>query len=58
MIASAYSYPGEPRSPHLAMVAIVESQVEWNRRTEHESRYYLSSAKLDAQSFAAAVRAH
>lgn len=51
-------YPGEPRFPHLASIAMVETQVERNGRTEHERRYYLSSAKLDARAFAAAVRAH
>ena len=51
-------YPDEPRFPHLAMIAMVETQVERQGRLEQERRYYLSSAKLDAKSFAAAVRAH
>lgn len=51
-------YPNEPRFPHLAMIGMVETQVERNGRTERERRYYLSSAKLDAPAFAAAVRAH
>lgn len=51
-------YPDEPRFPHLAMVAMVETEIERGGRIERERRYYLSSAKLDAQSFAAAVRAH
>jgi len=51
-------YPDEPRFPHLAMIAMVETEVERHGRLEQERRYYLSSAKLDAKSFAAAVRAH
>lgn len=51
-------YPGEPRFPRLAMIGMVETRVERNGKTEHERRYYLSSAKLDAKTFAHAVRAH
>lgn len=51
-------YPGEPRFPHLAMIGMVETRVERNNKTEHERRYYLSSARLDAQTFAHAVRTH
>jgi predicted transposase YbfD/YdcC len=51
-------YPGEPRFPSLATIGMVETKVERNGKTEHERRYYLSSAKLDAKTFALAVRAH
>lgn len=51
-------YPGEPRFPRLAMIGMVETRVERNGKTEQERRYYLSSAKLDAKTFAHAVRAH
>ncbi len=51
-------YAGEPGFPHLAMIAMVESRTERAGRIERERRYYLSSAKLDAKAFAAAVRAH
>lgn len=51
-------YPGEPRFPKLAMIGMVQTRVERNGKTEHERRYYLSSAKLDAKTFAHAVRAH
>ena len=44
-------YPGEPKFPHLAMIARVQTEVQRNGTIEHESRYYLSSAKLDAQTF-------
>jgi len=51
-------YPHEPRFPHLAAIAMVETRVERAGRIEQERRYYLSSAKLDARTFAQAVRAH
>ena len=51
-------YKDEPRFPHLAMIAMVESRTQRNGRIETQRRYYLSSAKLDAKTFAAAVRAH
>ncbi len=40
------------------MIGMVETQVERHGKTERERRYYLSSAKLDAKTFAHAVRAH
>lgn len=55
---SARRYADEPRFPHLAMIAMVESRVERNGLLTTEKRYYLSSAKLDAEVFALAVRAH
>ena len=51
-------YAGEPRFPHLAMIGMVETRTERDGKTQRERRYYLCSAKLDAKSFAAAVRAH
>jgi predicted transposase YbfD/YdcC len=51
-------YTDEPHFPHLAMIAMVDSQVEREGQKSTERRYYLSSLKLDAQSFATAVRAH
>lgn len=51
-------YPGEPNFPHLAMIGMVETEVMRNAKSEHERRYYLSSAKLDAEAFARAVRTH
>ena len=51
-------YPGEPRFPHLAMIGMVETEVVRNAKTVHERRYYLSSARLDAETFAHAVRTH
>lgn len=51
-------YPDEPRFPGLAMIGLVESETERDGGVQHERRYYLSSAKLDAETFARAVRAH
>lgn len=51
-------FPGEPRFPALATLAMVDSEVERDGRITRAQRYYLSSAPLDAQTFAKAVRAH
>ncbi len=51
-------YADEPRFPKLATIAMVETEVERNGETQREKRYYLSSADLDAKTFARAVRAH
>jgi len=51
-------YPGEVAFPGLAMIGMVESTTERGGKVERARRYYLSSAKLDAASFARAVRAH
>jgi predicted transposase YbfD/YdcC len=51
-------YPGEPRFPGLAAIALVEAEVERDGKTTTARRYYLSSARLDAATFAYAVRAH
>jgi predicted transposase YbfD/YdcC len=50
--------PGEPALPGLAMIGMVEAEVEQGGRTSLTRRYYLSSAALGAPRFAAAVRAH
>ena len=51
-------YPGEPASPGLAMIGMVESETERDGKISRERRYYLSSARLDAATFARAVRGH
>jgi predicted transposase YbfD/YdcC len=51
-------FPGEWRFEGLAMIAMVEATVERAAGTSIERRYFLSSAKLSATRFAAAVRAH
>ena len=51
-------YPDEPRFPDLAMIGMVESETERDGRTKRERRYHLCSAKLGAEFFGRAVRAH
>jgi predicted transposase YbfD/YdcC len=52
-------FPGEPRFPGLAAVAMVEAEVErGDGGTTLARRYFLSSASLDARLFARAVRCH
>jgi predicted transposase YbfD/YdcC len=55
---STRRYPDEPTMPGLAAIAMVESEVEQNGRTTRTRRFYLSSTRLSAERFAAAVRAH
>ncbi len=51
-------YADEPAFPGLAMIGMVESKVERGGKLAHERRYYLCSTRLDAVTFARAVRAH
>lgn len=51
-------YPNEPALPGLATLAMVEAEIEQAGKTTLARRYYLSSAALTAERFAAAVRAH
>lgn len=51
-------YADEPRFPGLAMIGMVESRVERGGGIAGERRYYICSARLDAETFARAVRAH
>jgi predicted transposase YbfD/YdcC len=51
-------FPDERQFPALNTIAMVEATVEQGENTRCERRYYLSSAMLDAKTFAAAVRAH
>jgi predicted transposase YbfD/YdcC len=51
-------FPGEPRFPSLAMIGMIEADVERDGKTSTARRYYLSSAPLSAAQFARAVRAH
>ena len=50
-------YPGEVTFPGLAMIGMVESETERGGEVERARRYYLSSARLGAATFARAVRA-
>lgn len=40
------------------MIGMVESRTERDGKVEQERRYYLCSAKLDAETFARVVRSH
>ena len=51
-------HAGEPHFPHLTMIGMVETRVQRNGAPARKRRFYLSSTKLDAKTFAAAVRAH
>jgi predicted transposase YbfD/YdcC len=51
-------YKGEPRFPGLACIACVTSTRQTGEVTTTATRYYLSSARLSPERFAAAVRAH
>lgn len=51
-------YPDEPRLPGLATLGMVEATTEREGRTSTVRRYYVSSAVLTAERFAAAVRQH
>lgn len=57
-LTSDRRFPGEWRFDGLAMIAMVERQTERAGKITTERSYYLSSATLSAQQFAAAVRAH
>ena len=52
------SYPGAPRFPNIATIAIVESRTERADKIETERRSYMSSRALSAEGFAGAVRSH
>lgn len=51
-------YPDEPRLPGLACIACVEAERIEAGRTTTSTRYYLSSAPLDPERLARAVRGH
>lgn len=57
-IASERSYPGAPRFPKIATIAVVESRIERGGKIERERRSYISSRLLSATAFAEAVRSH
>ena len=51
-------FPGELRLPDVATVVRVRSRVETGGKTRGETRYYISSARLDARRAGEAVRGH
>jgi predicted transposase YbfD/YdcC len=57
-ITSQRAYPGAPRFPQLATIAMVESRIERQGHIAAEQRSYISSRPLSAEAFADAVRSH
>lgn len=57
-IAAERCYPGAPRFPNIATIAMVESRIERGNKIESERRSYISSRRLSATAFADAVRSH
>lgn len=57
-IASARSYPGQPRFPGIATLIQVHTITETTEHTSREVRAYISSARLDIERIASAVRGH
>lgn len=57
-IASERRYPGAPRFPGIATLVQVHSLTEQAGKTSSETRTYLSSASLDIERIAQAVRGH
>ncbi len=57
-LAGARRFPGEVRLPHAATIIRVRSRAELADRCRTETRYYISSAALDAKQAAEAVRCH
>ena len=51
-------YPGEPRFPKLAAIAMVEATVHEKGATRRERRFYVASRALSAAELAHAVRGH
>jgi predicted transposase YbfD/YdcC len=51
-------FPREPRFPHIAAVAKVETRTELADRCRYESRYFIASRPLTPEAFAEAIREH
>lgn len=57
-LAGERRFPGELRLPDVASIVRVETLVHLSGRTRTDTRYFISSAALDAQRAALAVRSH
>ena len=57
-LSSDRRFPDERRFPGLTTIAMVQTTTERGGKIETEQRYYISSASLDAKTFAKAVRDH
>ncbi len=56
--SSDRAYPGAPRFPGLATIALVETRLEYKTFCTRQRRYYLSSRALAVEGFANAVRSN
>jgi predicted transposase YbfD/YdcC len=57
-IVSGRSFPGEPRFTTIKTLVRVQSRIEYADRCTFETRFYISSAPLDIERLASAVRGH
>jgi predicted transposase YbfD/YdcC len=58
-IISQRSYPGQPRFRNIKTIVKVHTRLEYaDRSSSSETRYYICSADLDIERFAAGVRGH
>ncbi len=57
-ITSERSYPGQPRFKNIKTLVKVYARVEYADRCSFDTRYYISSAPLDIERIASAVRGH
>ena len=55
---SSRRFPDEFRFPGLAALGMIESETERGDKIERQTSYFLGSAKLDVETFAAAKRGH
>jgi predicted transposase YbfD/YdcC len=57
-IASERSYPGQPRFTTIKTLVMVYTRTEYPDRCSFDTRFYISSAPLDIDRIAGAVRGH
>ncbi len=57
-VGSDRAFPAAKRFPKLAVIGMIETQIEKRDRVSRERRYYISSHPLSAEAFADSVRSH
>jgi len=57
-LAGTRRFPGELRLPEAKTIIRVENRTELKDRCRHDTRYFISSARLGAKQAASAVRGH
>ena len=57
-VGSDRAFPGAKRFPRLAVIGMIETQIEKREKVSLERRYYISSRPLSPEAFADAVRSH